>query len=248
MQYLLTGIKSHPDKGFGIIADSYYASAVHLMDNHYDHYDSTQQAEMPQNFLFRHAIELYLKSLIIIFHKTLQINYGTVAFDSDEPEVLVNSSWRKLYNTHYIDVLYNYWLNNLLLPNIGKLKEIAPRGDWREEKDMAPMLSVISKYDQDSSYFRYPITKNSLLDSEKFTVQQFKAKDIEGMIGELKELQTETGGGTLSMLIFDEEDNVVEAYKYNKSILVDLRDALKNVAFYFNCMHVMTRSTLCAGM
>lgn len=52
MQYLMTGIELHLDKGFGITADSYYASAEHLMTNHFEHYDSTQQAEMPQNFLF----------------------------------------------------------------------------------------------------------------------------------------------------------------------------------------------------
>jgi hypothetical protein len=60
MQYLMTGIELHPDKGFGITADSYYESAEHLMTNHFKNYDSTQQAEMPQNFLFRHSIELYL--------------------------------------------------------------------------------------------------------------------------------------------------------------------------------------------
>jgi hypothetical protein len=73
MKYLLTGIQLHPDKGFGITADSYYKSAEHLMTNHFEFYDSTQQAEMPQNFLFRHSIELYLKSLIIIFHRELKI-------------------------------------------------------------------------------------------------------------------------------------------------------------------------------
>jgi hypothetical protein len=47
MQYLMTGIELHPDKGFGITADSYYASAEHLTTNHFEYYDSTQQAEMP---------------------------------------------------------------------------------------------------------------------------------------------------------------------------------------------------------
>src|SRR5690606_2170631 len=110
-----TPIKKHIDKGFGITADSYYHSAEHLKDNHFEHYDVVQQAEMPQMYLYRHSIELYLKSLIVIFHNVLKINYGTVPYNSNEPELLVNGQWRKLYASHYIDALYNYWLTQLLL-------------------------------------------------------------------------------------------------------------------------------------
>jgi hypothetical protein len=248
MQYLLTGIESHADKGFGITADAYYTSAEHLMTNHFKNYDSTAQAEMPQNFLFRHSIELYLKSLIIIFHRKLKINYGTAPFDSEEPEIFSNGHWRKLYSSHFIDILYNYWLNNLLLPNIETLNKIASKGDWQEAKHINELLPIICKYDQDSSFFRYPITKNSLLDSEKYTMQKFKAKTLEGMIEELKEQKVSTQRGTMTMLLFDENDNLVDAFKHTQNILTEVRDALKEVAFYFHCMHIMTRMTLCGGM
>ncbi len=248
MQYLLTGIESHPDKGFGITADAYYESAEHLMNNHFKNYDTTQQAEMPQNFLFRHSIELYLKSLIIIFHRSLQINYGTVTFDSDEPEVFSDGQWRKLYNSHFIDKLYDYWLNHLLLPNIDNLNKIASKGDWQEAKEITELFPIICKYDKDSSYFRYPITKNSLLDNEKYTMQKFKSKNIEGLIAEIKEQKTTGDKGSLTMLVFDDNDNIVDAFKHTKNILSDVRDALKEVAFYFNCIHTMTRVTLCGGM
>lgn len=248
MQYLLTGIQLHPDKGFGITANAYYKSAEHLMTNHFEYYDSTQQAEMPQNFLFRHSIELYLKSLIIIFHRELKINYGTVPFDSEEPEIFTDGKWRKLYNCHYIDKLYKYWLTDLLLPNIDAVNKIAPKGDWQEAKEITELLPIICKYDQDSSYFRYPITRNSLLDSEKYTMQKFKANSIEGMVEELKEQQASTQKGTVTMLIVDDNDDVVDAYKHDGNILTDVRDALKEVAFYFNCIHTMTRVTLCGGM
>jgi hypothetical protein len=248
MHYLMTGIELHPDKGFGITADSYYASAEHLMTNHFEHYDSTQQAEMPQNFLFRHSIELYLKSLIIIFHRKLKINYGTVPFDSEEPEVSSDGQWRKLYNSHFIDNLYNYWLNDLLLPNIDTLNKIASKGDWQETKTITELFPIICKYDKDSSYFRYPITKNSLLDNEKYTIQKFKAKSLDGIVEGIKEQKTTDNKGTVTMLLLDDNDNIVEAFKHTKNIFADVRDALKEVAFYFNCIHTMTRVTLCGGM
>ena len=248
MQYLMTGIELHPDEGFGITADAYYKSAEHLMINHFEYYDSTQQAEMPQNFLFRHSIELHLKSLIIIFHCKLEINYGTVPYDSDEPEVFTDGKWRKLYNCHFIDKLYDYWLNKLLIPNGELLSKVAPKGDWQQTETITELFPIICKYDKDSSYFRYPITKNSLLDNEKYTMQKFKATKLEEFVAEIQEQKSSSNKGTFTMLVIDDDDNIVEAFRQKEYVLSDVRDALKKVAFYFYCIHIMTRVTLCGGM
>lgn len=248
MNYLLTGIDLHPDKGFGITADSYYKSAEHLFSNHFKEYDFTQQAEMPQNFLYRHSIELYLKSLIIIFHRKLKLGYGTNSFDSDDPEVLIDGKWKKLYSCHYIDKLYEYWLNHLLLPNIVILNEKAPKGDWVETENITNLFGLISKYDQDSSYFRYPITKNSSLDFQKYTMQKFKGTNLNNIVEEIRNSETGSKGKSFTMLILDEKDEVVQAYQKAENTLLDLRDALKDVAFYFHCIHIMTRVTLCGNM
>ena len=243
--YLMTGIEMHPDKGFGITADAYYKSAKHLMNNHFEDYNVTPQAEMPQNFLFRHAIELYLKSLIIIFHRKLKIEYGSVPYNSEEPEVLAEGKWRKLYSCHFIDKLYDYWLNNLLLPCIEQLKKAAPSADWQENKGISDLISVVCKYDQDSSYFRYPITKSNNLDHKKYTMQKFKASKLGEFINEIQETKNESKNGTFTMLVVDEEDNITKAFKNNENVLSDVRDALDKIAFYFNCIHIMTRVTLC---
>ncbi len=247
MNYILTGIELHPDMGFGITAESYYKSAEHLMENHFQNYDITQQAEMPQNFLFRHSIELYLKSLIIIFHRKLELDYGTVPYSSSEPEISFEGKWRKLNTCHYIDILYDYWLNTLLLPNITKLEEVAPKGDWQESKKIGELFVIISKYDQDSSYFRYPITKNSILDIEKYTMQKFEATNLTDFMKEIQEKKNPTKS-SFTMLLVDKDENITEAFKSNKNILSDVRDALKEVAYYLHCIHIMTRVTLCGGM
>lgn len=248
MNYILTGIELHPDLGFGITADSYYHSAEHLMNNHFENYDVTQQAEMPQNFLFRHSIELYLKSLIIIFHKQLKINYGTVDFESNEPEALIDGKWKKLYTCHYIDKLYEYWLNELLLPNIENLKKIAPKGDWEEYEIVTELFQTISKYDQDSSYFRYPITKNSVLDVEKNTMQKVEAKgNLEDLMKEIEEKKGDKKGG-ITMVMLDSKDNITKAFHKEENILPEVRNALNDVASYFCGIHTMIRVTLCGGM
>jgi hypothetical protein len=248
MKYLMTGIELQLDKGFGVTADAYYQSAQHLSQNHFEHYESTQQAEMPQNFLFRHAIELYLKSLIIIFHKKLKLDYGSVPFNSEEPEAFVDGKWRKLYNMHYIDKLYYYWLNSLLLPNVAKLNELAPNGDWVEVKEMTSFFPVIAKYDQDSSYFRYPITKNAFLDSDKYTMKRFNASNLNGFITEIQQETPVFERGSITMLMIDDGDNITDAFRRSSDVLPELRNALQKVAFYFYCIHIMARVTLCDGM
>ncbi|HBS88055.1 MAG: hypothetical protein A2W91_09925 [Bacteroidetes bacterium GWF2_38_335] len=247
MNYLFTGIELQIDKGFGITADAYFKSAEHLLNNHFENYDSTQQAEMPQNYLYRHSIELYLKSLIIIFHRKLKLDFGTVLYDSEDPEVCIEGKWIKLYKCHFIDKLYGYWLNDLLLNKIELLKEIAPKGEWHETERITELFSLISKYDQDSSFFRYPITKNNSLDHKKYTMQKFKATNMKDYIKNIQK-QNIPKKGTITMLLVDENDNIVDAFKQNKNVLSDVRDALKEIAFYFHCIHIMTRKTLCGGM
>lgn len=249
MQYLMTPIEHHLDKGFGITANAYYKSAEHLTANPFEYYNVTQQAEMPQNFLYRHAIELYLKSLIVIFHKTLNIEYGTVPFDSDHPEIFSKGKWRKLYTCHYVNELYDYWLNKILLNNIEILNKLAPRGEWIETVRVTELLAIITKYDQDSAYFRYPITKNALYDNKKFTMQKFNpSQNLQSFVEEIKRQKSNTNSGSFTTLFVDDEDNIIEAFKHEENVLSDVRDALKEVAFYFNCIHAMTRDTLCRGL
>ena len=135
------------------------------------------------------------------------------------------------------------------MPNIERLKESAPKGDWQETAKITSLFEIISKYDQDSSYFRYPITKNSSLDSKKYTMQKFKSTDnMEQFVKEIQEPKSETKKGSFTMLLVDDNDNIVEAFKQTDNVLSDVRDALREVALYLNCIHIMTRITLCGGM
>jgi len=248
IEYLLTGIELHSDKGFGVTGDAYYKSAQHLETSHFEDYDSTQQVEMPQSFLYRYSIELYLKSLIIIFHKILKIDYGNVPFDSDEPEVQVNGKWKKLYICHYIDKLYEYWVKKLLLPNIEKLEELAPNGEWKELEDITKKILTICKYDRDSSYFRYPITKNSSLDEKKYSMKKLSINEVDLLFQKTIKNSDSTKKGKATMIFVDNDDNIVDAYTKDDNILSDVRDDLREVATYFYLVHTMTRMTLCKGM
>ena len=107
MQYQLISLNDQLDYGFGLTSEAYYNSAKYLDDNK-DNIVSFQVAGMPINFLYRHSIELALKSLIIIFHKHFDIKYDKDLPDSRQPKMYTQGQWRPLYNSHWIDELYKY--------------------------------------------------------------------------------------------------------------------------------------------
>src|ERR1700730_6119769 len=116
MIYLYTAIDSHLDLGFGITGDAYYETGEHLRLHPIPNHDTTSQVDMPENFIFRHSIELYLKSMIIILHRELKINYGEISYDSKDPQIQLNGKWKSLLKCHFVDELYSYFVKSLFLP------------------------------------------------------------------------------------------------------------------------------------
>lgn len=248
MQYSLTGIDSHLDFGFGITGETYYNTAKFL-DDHKTEVQAFQLREMPINFLYRHSIELLLKSLIIIFHKKLQINYDKESYNSKHPKILSNGKWVSLYRSHWIDELYNYWKDSLLIPNQDKLNELAPRGDWKEYDEISKALPIITKYDRESSFFRYPVTENSEQDLEKFTMQPIDVETLFKLLNKPNE-EKENGEekkGKVIMALKDENDEIVKAYIHADNLLEDVTKSLQQASNYFYCIHIMTRVELCKG-
>lgn len=241
MQYLFTGIDSHLDFRFGVTGESYYNNAKFLSENK-DKIQAFQLAEMPINFVYRHSIELFLKSLIIIFHKRLKINYGNNNFNSDDPEVCIDGKWKSLYRCHFIDKLYYYWLNELLLKNCEYLNQYAPNGDWSENLNVTNLLPLIVKYDRDSSFFRYPITSSASLDNQKYTMKklELRSDQLSCVIDNKKRNINQ-----FIVLLKNNDNEIVGGYERDNNTMIDVENALKKVAEYFYCIHIMTRVTLC---
>lgn len=242
MEYWLTSPGDHLDFDFGITAETYYNSAKY-MDEGRDKIQAFQLVEMPINFLYRHSIELALKSLIIIFHKKLSIPYENDSCESTKPKILSQGKWRPLYSCHWIDELYRYWKDELLLKNIEKLESLANKGEWKEHEDITKAIPIIVKYDKQSSFFRYPVTENPNLDLEKSTMKEVDVKTLFEML----ESRESTEEAKIILAIKNENDEIVKAYEKQKELLTELSDSLKKVAYYFYCIHTMTRITLCNG-
>lgn len=246
MQYLFTGLDTHLDFGFGVTGESYYKSAEFLLDNK-EQIKTLQQVEMPMTFLYRHSIELFLKSLIVIFHKRLKLPYDTEPFDSNKPKILTGEKWKDLYTCHWIDELYNYWLNELLLKHKIELEKIAPKGEWQEESTISNLFPLIAGYDRDSSFFRYPITKNSTLDPKKHTMRRIESERLQEIFANNPNIRKENKGAKIVMLLKNDKEEIVDGFEKAKNVLGSVIQALKEVSHYFSCIHIMTRVTLCNG-
>lgn len=237
MIYQFTGVDTHIDFGFGVTGDAYFNSAKVLTENQ-SKIQGLSQIEMPTNYLYRHSIELYLKSLIIILHKKLELPYDTEPFNTTKPKILVKEKWLSLSNCHWIDELYNYWLNELLLKHNTRIKSLDKKdGHWEEEKDISSLIPLIANYDRDSTYFRYPVTKNSNLDLKKYTMQKLAPNKALSNNPKNK--------NRIVLLLKNDNDEIVGGFEKSEDILKEVTEALKKISEYFNCIHVMTRATLC---
>jgi hypothetical protein len=82
-------------------------AADHLENSPEAKEDNLFNAHLPINFLYRHAIELDLKSAVVIFHKRLKLPYGDLPYTA-EPMVRVDGQWLPCNRVHGTAQLWKY--------------------------------------------------------------------------------------------------------------------------------------------
>src|SRR5262249_14533561 len=157
---------------------------------------------------------------------------------------LTGGVWKDLYTCHWIDELYNYWLNELLLKHKSELDKLAPEGYWQEEKTISQFFPLIAGYDRTTSYFRYPVTNSSQLDAKKYTMQRLDLEKLPKLLSGEEKKQDEHGGKVI-LLLKNDNDEIVDGFERAENILENVTEALKKVSYHFYCVHIMTRITLC---
>ncbi|MEK4715357.1 hypothetical protein [Sporosarcina sp. FSL K6-5500] len=236
--YFLNGIDEQADKGFGILGDAFVEAADQLYKSKENSF--LAHIHMPIGYLYRHAIELHLKSMIVIFHEQLEIPYGE---SSDKPQILLKDGrWRNIDDCHWLNALYWYW-SKLINDNREKLEEIAAEGSWLLNQKWEAMIDEIHSYDKDSSYFRYPFVKK---DDKNRDAEKFLMQEVDG----LENLEVKDGG--VYMVYTDQpttsgEINAVKIYSHKKGTLDDLIETAHILSNDLKGFHIMMRHTLCGG-
>lgn len=221
LNILITPPETHFDKGLGISAWR-FRDAANVLNS----FENGNDLLSPIGYLQRHAIELYLKSLIYILHKKYRVPFGE-SFSLDNPAILVNDRWRPMSNTHNLDYLYNYF-KSVYDANADKLPVTT---DWTLSDSLGKQIKLISGYDPKSTYFRYPKAASASQDQKKSTIQPM---DLDSA---LKGLQSGNGNLIKCAVMLDANDNLVQAYNLVPDVLEDVRAALTEAMEYLNNVH-----------
>jgi hypothetical protein len=232
MNYLLTPLHKHADLGFGATADSYKDAADYLEVNGAElaHFNG----HLPINFLRRHAIELYLKSGIIIFHRVLKLPFGTKPWDSD-PMVRVNGTrWRPLYKTHSIKTLHDYF-SQLFIEHQDFLASHT-RANWSFSSELVGQINTIEVFDPDGTHSRYPVTKDAAIDQVKSSIAEKSWDELLVMKEEKEPVK--------AFLIVNDNDEIVQSFSFNRDPMPELTAALRAVAEIFHNCHAAMRGEL----
>lgn len=237
MLHMFLPFDQHFDSGFGAVADSFRYSANALNDNPQD---AGLNSHLPISFLYRHAIELYLKSGVILLHRKFSIPYGDTP-SNGEPSVLVKQKRQPLHRVHSLDPLYTE-VRALLTALAEPLSQVpgTQAEDWVLPTELDELIAIIEATDASSTFFRYPVTKDAERDSEKSTIRR---DEVESMV----ERMHGDGPSVKAMLILNDEGEVVEAYSHDDTTNKDVITTLRQAADTLHDMRAMMSYTLVGG-
>ena len=237
VNYPFKPFNKHFDYGFGGYADAFKRAADNLTLQK-ENKDKFLNMHLPINYLYRHAIELYLKSLVIILHRRLQLPFGPHNSEST-PHILVRQEWVPIYRVHNINDLYQYF-KNLLNEQRSAIAEYSD-SDWANlPTELDSQITTIGNLDEKSTFLRYPDMKNRGNEQEKSSFQ-------EGTIPEIFRRLAPGNEYSKAFVSVDENDNISEIYQLNNNPLVELTKALKNVASLFEGAHLGMRVEFANG-
>lgn len=226
MHWLLTPLDRHSDDGYGAMATSFRASAETLLEAEKD---SMAHRELPTCFLLRHAAELFLKSTLLVTHRAFRPDLQGYPTIQDEGRS------KKLTNVHGLGPLYRA-LVAVLTENSVELSKRARTAWLPMPPDLDEAISTIDEMDKRGVFFRYPTETNISKSSNKsVTPEQMATWD------------KDTQGYLKAFVVVDQNDDIVEAFRYDPNLLTQELGALKTACEWLNCYHVGLRVELQGG-
>ena len=236
MLYLMMPLEKHYDNGFGATAEAFLAAALTLREKT----KSPLLFELlPQNYLLRHAIELFLKSGIVIIHRKLKISFDDKPHNS-QPMVRIDDKWEPFFRVHSIADLYAYW-KSLIVANAETLKNLCKyTPDWTIAAELGEWIAFIEKTDPNSTYYRYPASRDAMEDKKKSPFKEVAQEDL--FPKDLPE-----GKYIKAFLVENAKGDVVNAYMLDDNTEKEATDALLKAADTLNNYHAMMRIELTEG-
>jgi hypothetical protein len=203
-QQMFMPLSRHADEGFQAVGDSFKDAAEVLVEAGAEGGVRRLHGHLPINYLYRHAIELYLKSMLLVIHRRLKLNHPDGTYDP-VPQIQVGKASKSIYSVHDLKVLFeeNKRLANLHRPEMAKIGKT----DWSATPvELENAIKVINDTDPVSTAFRYPVSKDSFVDAKK---SSFKPMDLEAM---QEKMAADSGKRGKVMMLMKDDDNIVEGF------------------------------------
>lgn len=236
MQWTLLPLDRQFDGGFGVTADAFRHAANCLVDSP-EGSARVLNGHLPISFLYRHAIELYLKALIVILHRRFGSSTGSSS-RFREPQIRTGNRFSDLGRVHGVLHLFDH-LCSLLKEHRDEIRGIAST-DWTEVPiTLRDEIQKIEKIDATSTYFRYP---------ERIDAGGNAAKSAFARVepSELIERRSREPS-SFSVLLYDDDERLVEAYTLDQEAHLQQVEVLKSTADILAGAHTGMRIELCNG-
>lgn len=221
----------HIDGGFGALGDAFCEGASRLAENVAA--KPFLNSSLPIAYLYRHAAELYLKSCIIVLHRSLGIPFNEK--QRHRPAIKVGDDWVPVHRVHSVQDLYTY-LTTLVKEHSDTLSQCTTT-DWNTIPDeLNQWISQIEEFDSRSTFFRYPGVADELK-------SDFRKSSVAEILSSMAPERDPVKG----FLQFDENDNLVAAFCLDPSRLQPIIDVLRSVSETLSTLHFALRSELANG-
>lgn len=218
------------DSGLGSTADSFYYAAKALEDSKENILGfGIGGSKLPILYLYRHSIELYLKSVITLIYRICPSDEKMKSGDN-LPLLMENDKEKKIFNVHSINTLFENFLR-LFAENQSYIGEKCETNWLDISHDLYDLVKSIETFDKNSTMFRYPITMNSDLDYEKSTFKNYSFPD------NLNELDKRPNRSKVFLLVENQNNEIIESYVSDEDVLNDIHKTLHELAEQFMGLH-----------
>ncbi len=216
----------HFDGGFGAIGDAFKEAGDQLGKIP----ASDMHKHLPATYLYRHAIEMYLKSMIVIIHKKFDAS-------SKQPQVLFRRKWRAFDTVHTLAGLWDC-LKSLMDEHANALKSTS-LASWDELDACADWLRLIDTDDPSGTLLKYAASGNEIADRDK---ESFKA------MSDVLIEKTRASDKFVKALILEDSAGSVEAFMLDYSPIYDLQVTISKCVDFLSTAHFSLRCELTNGL
>lgn len=236
MQYMMMPLNRHYDYGFGATADAFFEAAKTLEK---EGKPTLFLDALPKGFLLRHALELFLKSGILVIHRRLKLPFDDKPPNSP-PRVLVSTHRIPFFRVHSIAKLYAYW-KILVVQHSETLVNLTQyKPDLTLPEGLDEAIAFIEKTDPEGTYYRYPANRDPNEDKVKSPFKEVTRDQLfPPDLPKDKKVR--------ALVIEDENNEFLRAFVLDETTEKDALDALFRTTEWFSGFHAMTRCELTGG-